>query len=164
MAKFIEDMCIFMKNNGNVIFRNINLNSNEKEDYYMSSLDNEEYVDYNNIYVDNSWIRFKFYKKYYYYSDSGSDGKTYKFLEWRKTKDNTWDWYITENINESKLINIINHVKIEDKNTLTLNKEEIINKIEIIINKFSLIDGEHDLLINNIKDCINDYVNISKTS
>ena len=65
----------------------------------MSSLDNEEYIDYNNIYVDNSWIRRKFYKKYYYYNDN--DNRTYRFLEWKQTKDNTWDWYITEEIDES---------------------------------------------------------------
>ena len=122
----------------------------------MSSLDNEEYIEYNNVYVDNSWVRRKYYKKYYYYNDN--DSRTYRFLEWRQTKDNTWDWYITEDLDEKKLVNIINHLKKEDKNVLIQNKEEIITKIENIINEYSLIDGEHIQLINDIKNNINNYM------
>ena len=145
---FIEDVCIFMKNNGNIIFRNINLNSNEKEDFYMSSLDDEEYIEYKNVYVDNSWVRRKFYKKYYYYDN---DSRTSRFLEWKQTRDNTWDWYLVEDINETKIINIINYLKIEDKNALIKKKDIVNDKIENIINEYSLINGEHIQLINNIK-------------
>ena len=160
MAMFIENLCIFMKNNGNIIFRDINLNSKKREEFYMSSLDNQEYIDYNDVFINTSWVNPKYYKKYYYYDDNT---RNYRFLEWKKTKDNTWDWFITEDINETELTDVINYLKLENDNKIIENKEIILQKIKLIINEYSLINNEHDKLIEVISNYITEYLKDSTT-
>ena len=143
----IENFCIFIKKNGKVIFRNYDLITDKPLEYYYiigEEYQQEEYIKYEDVYVDQK--NRKYYKIYHL---NNNNEYCSRFLEWKKTKDNTWDWY-TSDINGDKLVNVIDTINTETIYKLNDKTNEITTKVYNILKEYKLSNNELKQILNDI--------------
>ena len=150
----IENLCIFHKSNGNIIFRNLNINSREKEEHYIFDNNLVEYINYNDVFIEELLNNIKVYKKYHYYEN---DIKKFKMLEWKETTHKDWDWFIVNKVN-GNVVNIINFIEEEKIKQLKLTYDDLINKINSLIETYELPKNKNNELKDTIKESIYNFV------
>ena len=136
----MSDFVYFYKN-GNIINKNINLINGETISIF-NDMQNVETINSKDIYYDKNLQ--KYYHKY-------TMGKSHTFLEWKKCKDNTWEWFkCIYNLNDLVSLdgtNIINNKELYEKKI----KSEIDESIRIILSKYNYDHIKIQTILNDIK-------------
>lgn len=134
---------VYFYKNGDIYYKNINLIDGTQSNIFLNTIDSET-INSNDIYY-NSKIN-TYYHKY-------TLGQSYTFLEWKQSKDNTWDWYKCI-YDEYELINIKDNSVIEKHTDYDKLRKEIYDSITNIINKYDLNDSEIQKIFKNIENII----------
>ena len=134
---------VYFYKNGDIYYKNINLIDGTQSNIFLNTIDSET-INSNDIYY-NSKIN-TYYHKY-------TLGQSYTFLEWKQSKDNTWDWYKCI-YDEYELINIKDNSVIEKHTDYDALRKEIHDSITNIINKYDLNDSEIQKIFKNIENII----------
>tara|TARA_B100000427_G_C15321781_1_gene512872 strand:- start:187 stop:657 length:471 start_codon:yes stop_codon:yes gene_type:complete len=142
---FVENMCIFYTDSGKVIHKDINLRTNNYEPYNLFST-NGELIDYKYIYINNRTIsNIKFYKMHHYYI---GNKYTSKLLEWKQTKQNDWDWYITD-VNKNDLLTVDEYLQLIEED-IQDPKDKLLLAIRKSL-KNSIYESNIDIILNTLK-------------
>lgn len=134
---------VYFYKNGDIYYKNKNLINGTQSSIFLNTSDSET-INSNDIYYNNK--KNTYYHKY-------TLGQNYTFLEWKQSKDNTWDWYKCI-YNEYELINIKDNSVIEKHTDYDKLRKEIHDSITNIINKYDLSDGEIQKIFKNIENII----------
>lgn len=134
---------VYFYKNGDIYYKNKNLINGTQSSIFLNTSDSET-INSNDIYYNNK--KNTYYHKY-------TLGQNYTFLEWKQSKDNTWDWYKCI-YNEYELINIKDNSVIEKHTDYDKLRKEIHDSIINIINKYDLSDGEIQKIFKNIENII----------
>ena len=154
--------CSFSRNDGKVLYKSINLKTNESENV-LYDLTNNELIDHSEIYITKEK---EIYHKSYNLSLEESDCR---FLIWKKTRNNDWDWYPSNDILDKDLIcvkDLFNENTNSDIDTkikyLTM-KTEIMTNTFVISKKYGLTNEEMINITNIIEKTIEDFIiNLNK--
>ena len=134
---------VYFYKNGDIYYKNKNLIDNTQSSIFLNTSDSET-INSNDIYYNSK--KNTYYHKY-------TLGQNYTFLEWKQSKDNTWDWYKCI-YNEYELINIKDNSVIKKHTDYDKLRKEIHDSITNIINKYDLSDGEIQKIYKNIENII----------
>ena len=148
----MTEFCNFYKN-GNINYNNVNLITGENVGIF-SDASNSEVINHNDVYVDKNTN--KFYHKF-------SFGTKFSYLEWKKAKDNNWEWFKSD-INSSNL-QCINKLHID---CTTSKNPELIDKIKMkteimttsfaIMRKYNLSVEDSKIIADIISKSIDEFI------
>ena len=83
--------------------------------------------------------------------------KKFKMLEWKETTHKDWDWFIVNKVN-GNVINIINFIEKEKIKQLKLTYDDLINKINSLIETYELPKNKNNELKDIIKESIYNFI------
>jgi len=132
----MTDFCYFYRNNGNVVYNDIDLSTNL---YVFHDKIKSEMISAKDIYISSG-------KRIFHKTNSIMlNSESVRFLEWKLTKSGEWDWFLVNGV-PSNIKCIIN--KSDKKIDINSIKQELL----IVLNKYNISE-----LSNNINDMIDDY-------
>ena len=134
---------VYFYKNGDIYYKNKNLIDGTQSSIFLNTYDSE-IINSNDIYYNTK--KNTYYHKY-------TLGQSYTFLEWKISKDNTWDWYKCA-YNEYELINIKDNSIIKKDIDYNVLRKEIKDSITDIISKYNLSDIEIQKIFKNIENII----------
>ena len=156
----MTNFCNFFKD-GKVIYNNINIINNEKVDMVIGD---REVINHKDIFMNK-------YTKQIYHKSYSFDNERY--LEWKKTRKNDWDWFLCEvdfiNMNDTvpiyKLYKSDNNKSDNDnpdnnnfeKNNILKIKTEIMTNSYAIMKKYDLNTEDTKILTSMIMDAIDSF-------
>lgn len=150
--------CSFSRNDGKVLYKNINLKTNESE-YQTYDLTNHELIDHSEIYINKEK---EIYHKSYNISLEDADCR---YLIWKQTPNKDWDWYSTNNILDKDLIcikdlfnNNNSNDDIDTKIKYLTMKTEIMTNTFVISKKYGLTNEEMVNITNIIEKTVEDFI------
>jgi hypothetical protein len=154
--------CSFSRNDGKVLYKNINLKTNESENQ-LYDLTNNELIDHSEIYITKEK---EIYHKSYNLSLEDSNSR---YLVWKQTPGDDWDWYPSNDILDKDLIcikdlfNEDSYNDIDSKIKYLTMKTEIMTNTFVISKKYGLTNDEMINITNIIEKTIEDFIiNLNK--
>lgn len=134
---------VYFYKNGDIYYKNKNLIDGTESGIFLNTIDSET-INSNDVYYNNK-------KNIYYHKYTL--GQTYTFLEWKQSKDKTWEWYKCE-YDKNDLKNINDNSVIEKSINYDILRKEIRDSITNIISKYKLSDSEIQKIFKNIENII----------
>jgi len=132
------DFCYFYKNNGNVVYNDIDLSTNL---YVFHDKIKSEMISAKDIYISPG-------KRIYHKTNSFTYKQEYqniRFLEWKLTKSSEWDWFLVNSVPSNIKCIIDKSDKMIDINGI---KQELLT----VLNKYNISE-----LTDDINDMIDTY-------
>ena len=143
----MTELCKFFKN-GDIIYKDINLISLSSTNIF-ADITNSEIINGKDVFINKSFDIY--YHKFQY-------GSSYTFLEWKKSKDNDWEWFKCD-INETTLLSLDSYLNKSDKVLYDIQLNEEYNEefkqnlkynILIFLNKYNLDETESTNILNKL--------------
>ena len=134
---------VYFYKNGDIYYKNKNLIDGTESGIFLNTIDSET--------INSNDVYYNIKKNIYYHKYTL--GKTYTFLEWKQSKDKTWEWYKCD-YDTNHLINIKDNSIIEKSINYDILRKEIRDSITNITSKYELSDIEKEKIFKNIENII----------
>lgn len=134
---------VYFYKNGDIYYKNKNLIDGTESGIFLNTIDSET--------INSNDVYYNIKKNIYYHKYTL--GQTYTFLEWKQSKDKTWEWYKCD-YDTNDLINIKDNSIIEKSINYDILRKEIRDSITNIISKYKLSDIEIQKIFKNIENII----------